>query len=382
MGVRIALVIGGQNMMAQAAALAKKPHIVIATPGRLRHHLEGADPPNLSKALYLVLDEADRLLSAGFSSELKAIISSMHPKRQTLLFSATLTDSLVELEKLAATDTLRFDLTSEASKVPSRLLQQYLFMPAQVKMCYLVAVLRKLFAAAAERAEDKSDNDDLGISAAAALNEKKGKPKKGKKGKDKGPKLDQSAKLLDYSIIIFVGTCRRCQEISETLQQLGIGCVALHGMLAQSKRMDSLDAFKSHRSRILVATDVASRGLDIPAVDLVINMDLPKIVADYVHRVGRTARAGRGGRALSLVTQYDVELVHAVEEYMGQKLTQSTEVVDDDVVPLLNSVSKAMRMAQLRLLEGGFDEKEEVILKRKKKQKRQLLRKAMKPESS
>jgi ATP-dependent RNA helicase DDX49/DBP8 len=112
MGVRTTLVIGGQNMMEQGAALSRRPHIVIATPGRLRHHLESADPPNLSKALYLVLDEADRLLAAGFSSELQVILSKMHPQRKTLLFSATLTQSLTELEKLAGKDTLKFDLTT------------------------------------------------------------------------------------------------------------------------------------------------------------------------------------------------------------------------------------------------------------------------------
>jgi ATP-dependent RNA helicase DDX49/DBP8 len=247
-------------------------------------------------------------------------------------------------------------------------------MPAQVKMCFLVAVLQKLFSEATTKADAADDDTEV------IHHDTKHKNKKFKKGKERAPKLDQSAQVLNYSIIIFVGTCRRCQEIAETLQQLGIGCVALHAMMPQGKRIESLDSFKSHTSRILIATDVASRGLDIPAVDLVINMDLPKIVANYVHRVGRTARAGRGGRALSLITQYDVELVHSIEEYTGQKLVPSTEVTEDDAVGLLNSVSKAMRLAQLHLLEAGFDEKEEVIKKRKRKQKRQLLRKVAKAE--
>ena len=367
MSVRTTLVIGGQNMMEQGAALSRRPHIVIATPGRLRHHLESADPPNLSKALYVVLDEADRLLAAGFSSELQVILSKMHPERRTLLFSATLTSSLSELEKLAGKDTLKFDLTTD-QPVPEMLVQQYLFMPTQVKMCYLVAVLRSII----DKAEENSEgNEETSLS---FLKEEKFKGKK-KKSKSKSAKPSAQSKLLSSSIMIFVGTCRRCQEITEILMELGIDCVALHSMMPQSRRIASLAKFKSHFSRIMVSTDVAGRGLDIPSVDLVINMDLPKIATDYVHRVGRTARAGRGGRALSLVTQYDVDLVHAIEEFTGQKLEQSVEVDEDEVVSLLNPVSKAMRVAQLKLLEAGFEEQAEIFTKRRRKQRRQHLRK-------
>lgn len=367
MSVRTSLVIGGQNMMEQGSALARRPHIVIATPGRLRHHLESADPPNLSKALYIVLDEADRLLATGFSSELQVILSKMHPDRRTLLFSATLTSSLSELEKLAGNNTLKFDLTSD-QPVPETLVQQYLFMPTQVKMCYLVAVLRSIIGKAEE-------NSLLEEETSLSFLKEENVKGKSRKSKSKIAKPSSQSKLLSSSIMIFVGTCRRCQEIAEILIELGIDCVALHSMMPQSRRMASLAKFKSHFSRIMVSTDVAGRGLDIPSVDLVINMDLPKIATDYVHRVGRTARAGRGGRALSLVTQYDVELVHAIEEFTGQKLEQSKEVDEDEVVNLLNAVSKAMRVAQLKLLEAGFEEKAEVFTKRRRKQRRQHLRK-------
>jgi ATP-dependent RNA helicase DDX49/DBP8 len=367
MSVRTALVIGGQNMMEQGAALSRRPHIVIATPGRLRHHLESADPPNLGKALYIVLDEADRLLAAGFSSELQIILSKMHPQRKTLLFSATLTSSLTELEKLAGKSTVKFDLTSEQA-VPEMLTQQYLFMPTQVKMCYLVAVLRCII----DRAEEALNTEDDSAALFRQHDKFKGK---NKKQKSKSAQPSSQSKLLSSSIMIFVGTCRRCQEISEILLEVGIDCVALHSMMPQSRRIASLAKFKSHFCRIMVSTDVAGRGLDIPSVDLVINMDLPKIVTDYVHRVGRTARAGRSGRALSMVTQYDVELVHSIEEFTGQKLELSTEVSEDEVVNLLNPVSKAMRVAQLKLLEAGFEEKAEIFTKRRRKQRRQHLRK-------
>ena len=168
------------------------------------------------------------------------------------------------------------------------------------------------------------------------------------------------------SVIIFAGTCRKCQETNEILRELGYETTVLHSMMTQPARTLSLSNFKNQRSRILIATDVASRGLDIPEVDLVINLDLPRVAEDYIHRVGRTARAGKAGRALALVTQYDVEMVHGIEDYMGIRLQASDEVSEDDVVALLNVVSKATRLAQMNLLESGFDEKDQERRDRKR----------------
>ena len=278
-------------------------------------------------------------------------------------------------------DSLRFDLTT-GQKIPEQLVQQYLFMPAQVKMCYLAGVLRNLL-------DIGGDDDEEG-----GKRDKKNSKKKGKKGGYKGGKKggfqDQDAEVeallqkgrdadargdSSMGIIIFVGTCRRCQEIAEVLLELGVDCVALHSMMNQPRRIAALGKFKSQLSKILVATDVASRGLDIPTVDLVINMDLPKVAVDYVHRIGRTARAGRHGRSLSLVTQYDVDLVHSIEEYTGSSLELSEEVKEEEIVPLLNPVAKAMRLAQLKLLEQGFEEQAEVFSNRKKTQADKLRKK-------
>ena len=377
LSLRVCLVIGGIGMTDQGLQLSKRPHVVIATPGRLRHHLEGPDPPNLSKAMYLVLDEADRLLASGFSSELKAILSKMsNSKRRTLLFSATLTPSLVELEKLAMKDTLKFDLTSE-QRVPTHLVQQYLFVPAQVKVCFLAAVLHKILHRTIKKSDD-GDEDRWTASekGKAKKNQRSKGVRKGKFDGDSKEEEEENAESKDTSsIIIFVGTCRRCQEVAEILAELGIDCVALHSMMTQLRRIAALGKFKSQVSRILIATDVASRGLDIPAVDVVINLDLPKLPVDYVHRIGRTARAGRAGRALSLVTQYDVSLVHAIEDYTATKLALSEEVKETDVLPLLNSVAKAIRVAQMRLSEIGFEDKLTVFEKRKKRQSQSLKRK-------
>jgi ATP-dependent RNA helicase DDX49/DBP8 len=153
-----------------------------------------------------------------------------------------------------------------------------------------------------------------------------------------------------------------------------IDCVKLHAIMTQQERTRALEKFKSQVCNILVATDVASRGLDIPQVGLVINFDLPKVSADYVHRVGRTARAGRAGRSLSLITPNDIELLHSIEEYTGVKLTASTEVTEDNVLPLLNAVAKARKLAQMHLMESGFEDRYEEIRQRKRKQRKQELR--------
>ena len=120
---------------------------------------------------------------------------------------------------------------------------------------------------------------------------------------------------------------------------------------------------------------MASRGLDIPDVDLVINFDLPKICADYIHRIGRTARIGKAGRALSFVTQYDIELVTDIESSTGQKMTASTEINEAELIPMLNPISKALRIAKMKLLDSGFEDSLATSKKRKRKQKRQMIKK-------
>jgi ATP-dependent RNA helicase DDX49/DBP8 len=356
-GVRVCLVIGGLGIIDQGIELSKRPHVVCATPGRLRHHLESADPPDLSRTKYLVLDEADRLLSTGFSSELKVLLSRMSPSRKTLIFSATLTDSLEQLEKLASVSTMKYDLTKKQT-IPERLVQNYLLMPPHVKMCFLVGVLKKLVS----DGEDVEDED---------ATKKKDYKKKNRKRTGKEP----HGVKLSMSVIIFVGTCQKCQMTQEALNQLGIDCVALHSIMSQQRRIAALGKFRNQVSQILVATDVASRGLDIPSVELVINFDLPKVAADFVHRIGRTARAGRSGRSLSFLTPHDIDLLHNIEDFTKIKMVESKEVKDDEILTLLNPVSKAMHKAEQRLMEVGFEEQAEKHAKRKKVQRKKLQKK-------
>lgn len=152
------------------------------------------------------------------------------------------------------------------------------------------------------------------------------------------------------SAIIFVGTCKGCHLVSNMLEELKMSAVSLHSQKAQKRRLAALNKFKSGQVPILVATDVASRGLDIPTVDLVVNFDLPTLAGDYVHRVGRTARAGRAGWSLSLVSQYDIDLVHTIEELTGQQLEQY-DMPEKEVLKGITKVYTARRSANMRVSE-------------------------------
>ncbi|ORZ10892.1 P-loop containing nucleoside triphosphate hydrolase protein [Absidia repens] len=158
--------------------------------------------------------------------------------------------------------------------------------------------------------------------------------------------------LAGNSTIIFTRTCNDTQKIAIMLRNLGFGAVPLHGQLEQSKRLGALNKFKSGSRSILVATDVASRGIDIPSVDVVINYDVPQSSKDYIHRVGRTARAGRSGKSITFVTQYDVELVQRIEKDLERKL-DAFPVEKDEVMMLQERVFEAQRIATLELKERG-----------------------------
>ena len=179
------------------------------------------------------------------------------------------------------------------------LVQQYLFIPAKYKDCYLAYV----------------------------LNEYPGK-----------------------SAIIFTSTINNTARTTLMLRQLGFSATCLHGQMAQPKRLGALNKFKAGARNILVATDVASRGLDIPCVDLVLNFDVPQNGKDYVHRVGRTARAGRSGRAVTFVTQYDVEMYQRIEELLGKKL-DAFPSEEDTVLVLYERVAEAQRQATMQMRE-------------------------------
>ncbi|KAK3276435.1 DEAD-box ATP-dependent RNA helicase [Cymbomonas tetramitiformis] len=324
MTLKVQTIIGGMDMLQQSRLLQRRPHIVVATPGRLRAHLES--DPNVKKAMaslrFLVLDEADRLLDSTFEEELFSLLSQLPSKRQTLLFSATLTKNLTQLQELSMKSAFHYLAYDGLRTVrESKLQQEYMFMPSKVKEVYLVYLLGQLA--------------EWGV----------------------------------RSAIIFVASCRTCQMVSAILNELEIVHAALHAAKTQPQRSTALQRFRSGIAPVLVATDVASRGLDIPTVDLVINLDLPMVAKEYVHRVGRTARAGRKGRAVSFVTEYDVEQVQRIETVIEQQL-QECKLKEKEVLSGMTKVLNAKRVASMQLAEtGGFDEKlkAQQALKRQRK---------------
>ncbi|XP_031557793.1 probable ATP-dependent RNA helicase DDX49 isoform X2 [Actinia tenebrosa] len=312
-GLKSCVIIGGMDMMKQAIDLAQKPHVVIATPGRLADHLKSTDTLDIGKIQFLVLDEADRLLDPSFGDDLGVIFDKVPKKRQTLLFSATLTDTMEELKKISTAEPFCYEVKSDVATV-AELDQRYQLVPANVRDCYLVHLLR-------EQDEQKS-------------------------------------------IIVFTHTCKNCQVLASLFRKVDLPCVALHSLMSQAQRLSALSKFKSGLVKILVATDVASRGLDIPAVELVVNSNVPASPKDYIHRVGRTARAGKGGMAVTLVTQYDVERVKAIEAVINTKLTE-LKTSEKEVLTLLKGVLVARREAELKVRDSDILEKRKVN-KRKK----------------
>ena len=264
---------GGVDMTKQSVLLlSTRPHIIIATPGRLCYLMHQQDIHSLFQNLhFLVLDEVD-FLKESQGEELAELQSMLHPQK-TLNFSATLDEGPTLGE--------RADLD-----------ERYLLVPQVVKDVYLWRLLLK---------------------------------------------------YQDLNIIIFTGACAEAQVLSKTLEELGLSILALHSLMSQSEREHSLRLFRSAKAAVLLATDVASRGLDLPQVKLVINHNVPRSSKLYLHRIGRTARAGRAGMAITLVTQFEVGLVLHIEKKLHTSLkdllteAESKELEDE----VLDSMSKS-----------------------------------------
>jgi len=306
--IRLSVVIGGLDMVEQGRELSQHPHIVIATPGRLAALVESGVSFSLKKIKYLVLDEADRLLEKSFENDLEVIFDSISEERQTLIFSATLTDTINTLREMTGKSPYCYEVKSDTATV-TELDQRYLLLPSLAKDAYLVHILQNF--------------------------------------------------IENKSVIIFTHTCRSCQILSNTLNKLEIKCVSLHSIMAQRHRLSSLAQFKSGTVNILIATDVASRGLDIPLVELVINYNVPASPIDYIHRVGRTARAGRGGMSLMLLSQYDIERIKAIESYINVTMTEF-ETSESDALKLLKIVAITKREVEIRLNNSSFGEKRKI----------------------
>lgn len=297
-GAKCAVIVGGMDMMTQAIALSRKPHLIVATPGRLQDHLEHTKGFNLKSVKYLVLDEADKLLDMDFGPSIDKILQNLPRERHTYLYSATMTTKVEKLQRASLSNPARVSVATKYSTV-STLIQSYLFFPFKYKETYLVYLAHE---------------------------------------------------LSGQTMIIFSRTCNDTTRISLILRHFGFGAVPLHGQLSQNSRISALNKFKAGSKTILCATDVAARGLDIPTVDCVINFDIPTDSKSYIHRVGRTARAGRAGKAISLVTQYDLELFLRIEAALGTKL-EEYKIDKDAALAFMDSVDEAGRAAALEIKE-------------------------------
>ncbi|WP_417223724.1 DEAD/DEAH box helicase, partial [Achromobacter spanius] len=270
--LRTATVVGGMPYGAQLKALSRRVDVLVATPGRLIDHLQSGRV-KLNTVHTLVLDEADRMLDMGFIEDIETIVSRLPEDRQTLLFSATLDGTIAKLAAKMMRDPQRIEMAGAKEK-HTNITQSLLYADdAGHKMQLLDHVLRDA-------------------------------------------KLDQA--------IVFTSTKRGADDLADRLADQGFAAAALHGDMNQRQRTRTLSQLQRGQLRILVATDVAARGIDVQGISHAVNFDLPMQAEDYVHRIGRTGRAGRSGLAFTLATHSERHKVRRIEHYIGQTITPET----------------------------------------------------------
>jgi ATP-dependent RNA helicase RhlE len=275
-GLRTALVVGGVAYGPQLSALRGRPSIIVATPGRLVDHLDRRTL-TLQDVRIFVLDEADRMLDMGFKPQLDRIMGGLPARRQTLLFSATMPPHLGALARMHLHDPVRAAVGRQALP-PSRATQDV----------YLV---------------DSGNKTPLLLSMVAA---------------NAG------------NVLVFARTKHRTDRVTRSLCDAGHAAQRLHSNRSQSQRREALEGFRRGRYRILVATDIAARGIDVVGIGCVINYDLPQTAEDYVHRVGRTARAESDGHASSFAAPEERAQLHAIERHIGRALPRQTHTAHGD----------------------------------------------------
>ncbi|WP_405292425.1 DEAD/DEAH box helicase [Algibacter sp. Ld11] len=267
LNLRSAVIFGGVNQKPQVATLRQGIDVLVATPGRLLD-LQNQGLLSLKRVEIFVLDEADRMLDMGFLRDIERVIKSMPEKRQNLMFSATFSKGIKKLAHGILNHPVQVEATPENTAVE--------------------AITQKVYRVA------------------------------------KGLKTGLIIKLISdgnwKQVLVFARTKHGSNKLCEKLDKAGISAAAIHGNKSQGARTKALAGFKSGRIRVLVATDIAARGLDIPLLPHVINFEIPNIPEDYVHRIGRTGRAGANGVALSLVSADETSFLRDIEKLIGNKL--------------------------------------------------------------
>ncbi len=282
--VKVLAAYGGQDVIQQVRKL-KNTHLIIATPGRLLDHIERGTI-DLSNLKFLVLDEADRMLDMGFIQDMRMIIGKTPSTRQTMLFSATISDAILTLSS------------------------KYMRSPDNIQIKGNNIVLDEIKQIAVETTEQTKQETLQGL-------------------------LD---KYRPFMSIIFCRTKRRANMLHESLLSQGYNSAELHGDLTQARREKVMESFRKTRIQILVATDVAARGLDVQGVTHIINYDVPQDAESYIHRIGRTGRAGETGLAITLVVPRDYALLHRIEREIKSKIAVIRLEQDISKVPISGSV--------------------------------------------
>ncbi|CAN4094003.1 unnamed protein product [Withania somnifera] len=311
--IRCCLVVGGLSTKVQEAALRSMPDIVVATPGRMIDHLRNSMSVDLDDLAVLILDEADRLLELGFSAEIHELVRLCPKRRQTMLFSATMTEEVDELIKLSLNKPLRLSADPSAKR-PAKLTEE-------------VVRIRRL-----------------------------------REGNHEAVLLALCTKTFTSKVIVFSGTKQAAHRLKIIFGLLGFKAAELHGNLTQAQRLDALELFRRQEVDFLIATDVAARGLDIIGVQTVINFACPRDLTSYVHRVGRTARAGREGYAVTFVTDSDRSLLKAIVKRAGSRLksrivaeqsitkwAQVIEQLEDQVSAILQEEREEMALRKAEM---------------------------------
>jgi ATP-dependent RNA helicase RhlE len=260
--LRTAVVIGGESMSRQIAQLRENPHVIIATPGRLNDFIEQRKV-RLADISILVLDEADRMLDMGFLPQIERIIKLIPKKRQTMLFSATMHPSVMRIASSHMHLPVRTEIAPSGT-APDLVTQELFFVQKGLK----------------------------------------------------GFLLGQLLTEYTGSVLLFVRTKRSAARVARTLRSMGHAAAELHADRTQGQRTEAMRGFKTGKFRILVATDIAARGIDVTDIELVVNFDLPDDIGNYVHRIGRTGRAGKPGRAITFATPDQRNEVKDIELFM------------------------------------------------------------------
>ncbi|CAO2833814.1 unnamed protein product [Amaranthus hypochondriacus] len=308
--IKCCLIVGGLSTKVQEVALRSLPDVVVATPGRMIDHLRNSMSVDLDDLAVLILDEADRLLELGFNAEIQELVRMSSKMRQTLLFSATMTEEVNDLVKLSLNKPVRLQADPSAVR-PKGLVEE-------------VVRIRRMREANQE----------------AVL-------------------LALCSKTFTSKVIIFSGTKLAAHRLKILFGLVGLKAAEIHSLLTQAQRLDSLELFRKQEVDFLIATDVAARGLDITGIQTVINFSCPRDLNTYVHRVGRTARAGREGSAVTFVTDNDRSLLKAIAKKAGSQL--KNRIVAEQTINKWVHIIEQMEDQVATILQ---EEKEEMLLRK------------------